>query len=128
MTAVRKIAAGLTAGALALTAAVAVAPTASATGDHFIRFDNRSVVYYICFRSWDSSGHDIKKKCTTWAAGAAGGTYTYQVPADAVQTRFTASDRGTKMIGTTLDNNQNYCFAAPASWNGRIQGPNTPCN
>ncbi|GAA3440190.1 hypothetical protein GCM10018954_098130 [Kutzneria kofuensis] len=128
MNAMKKIAVGLAASALTLTAAVVGAPAASATGDHFILFSNKSVVFKICFRSWDASGRDIKQKCTTWPAGAAGGKYVYRVPANATQTRFTASDRGQQMKGVTLDNNQNYCFRAPASGNGRVDGPITPCN
>ncbi|MFD8500382.1 hypothetical protein [Amycolatopsis sp. NPDC059657] len=124
----KKAAVGLAASAITLATAAVGASTASAAGDHTIVFSNKSVVYYICFTSSDSQGKQIKHKCTTWAAGAAGGTYKFRVPSAASQTRFTASDRGTQMIGTTLPNTKNWCFRAPASWNGRIQGPVTPCN
>ncbi|WP_410641100.1 hypothetical protein [Amycolatopsis sp. lyj-346] len=123
----KQISVGLAAGALAMAAAVGAAPAASAAGEHTIVFSNKSVVFKICFTSRDGGGAEVKHKCTTWAAGALGGTYKYRVPANAATTRFTASDRGTQMLGTDLANTQDWCFRAPASWNGRIQGPVTPC-
>ncbi|WP_206784993.1 hypothetical protein [Amycolatopsis sp. MtRt-6] len=49
------------------------------------------------------------------------------MPANAATTRFIASDRGTQMIGVDLADTRGWCFRAPASWNGRIEGPVTPC-
>lgn len=128
MTVIRKLAVGLTAGAMTLATAAVVAPAASAAGAHTIVFSNKSVVFYISFTSRDAAGKQLKHKETTWAAGAAGGTYRYQVPADAASTRFTASDRGTKQLEVDLANTQHWCYRAPASWNGKIQGPVTPCD
>ncbi|MFD8500952.1 hypothetical protein [Amycolatopsis sp. NPDC059657] len=125
MTAMKKIAVGL-AAASAMT--LAIAPAASAEGAHTIVFSNKSVVFYLSFTSRDAAGTVVKQKKTTWAAGAFGGTYKYQVPANAVSTRFTASDRGTQQLGVDLANTQHWCYRAPASWHGKIEGPVAKCD
>lgn len=128
MTVVNKAAVGFAATVMALATTVVGSPAASAAGEHTIVFANKSVVFNICFTSKDPAGKEVKKKCTTWPAGAAGGTYKFQVPAAASTTRFTASDRGTRQFEKDLPNTQHWCFRAPASWNGKIEGPVKDCN
>jgi hypothetical protein len=121
----KHVARSAVAGALVVTAALSSASTATAgPTNHFVLLANKSVILYVCATARDGQGTEVGHSCQTRAAGQ---KFLFWVPNNATSTRFTAADRGQQMIGVDLANNQDWCYRAPESGNGKVTGPHSPC-